>query len=234
MKISFNQPAFIPWCGVYARLLATDKMILLDDTLFARGFTFVNRNRLKNPDGETWITLPVKKKGRGRQRINELEIHEKEIWAKKFLTTLRYNYGKSIYFENIFNKIKSIVQEKNNNFLFMILKMMELIKNEFGIEQEFILQSELGIKGKGTELILKIAKELQAEKIVFPFFAQKHIKSLKIRKESINISFLRYSSNQYPQFWGSFRKKLSALDLLLCLGKSGKKLIKKNSIFYGI
>jgi hypothetical protein len=44
--ISFNQPAFIPWGGFFARLLSSDRMVLLDDTVLARGFTFVNRNRL--------------------------------------------------------------------------------------------------------------------------------------------------------------------------------------------
>ncbi len=47
-------------------------MILLDDTLLARGFTFVNRNRLKGPEGELWISVPLKRKGRGRQKIKDL------------------------------------------------------------------------------------------------------------------------------------------------------------------
>ncbi len=69
MRIGFHQPAFIPWAGFWARLAAVDQMVLLDDTFLARGFTFVNRNRIKGPNGEIWLTVLLKRKGRGRQKI---------------------------------------------------------------------------------------------------------------------------------------------------------------------
>ena len=101
MVLSFSQPTFIPWGGFFARLRFSDVMVLLDDTLFAQGFTFVNRNRLKGADGEIWITIPVKKSKRGRQKIRNLEIHEKEYWALKWLRTLKHLYGKSVHFEKL-------------------------------------------------------------------------------------------------------------------------------------
>jgi hypothetical protein len=65
MKLSFNQPAFIPWGAFFARLLNSDRMVLLDETILARGFSYVNRNRINGPRGEVWLTVPLKKKGRG-------------------------------------------------------------------------------------------------------------------------------------------------------------------------
>ncbi len=120
MRISFHQPAFIPWGGFWARLMNVDKMILLDDTLLAQGFTFVNRNRLKGPNGEIWITVPLKRKGLGRQKIRDLKIYEKSWWAKRFLATLRHYYGKSIYFEPLFSEMARIVNDQNDRFLEMI------------------------------------------------------------------------------------------------------------------
>ena len=84
MILSFNQPSFIPWPGFFARLIASDKMVLLDNTLFAQGFTFVNRNRIKSPEGELWITVPIKKKGLGRQKIKDLVIYQKQYWAEYY------------------------------------------------------------------------------------------------------------------------------------------------------
>lgn len=46
MNVTFNQPAFIPWGGFFARLLNSDRMVLLDETILARGFSYVNRNRI--------------------------------------------------------------------------------------------------------------------------------------------------------------------------------------------
>jgi hypothetical protein len=62
MRISFNQPAFIPWGGFFARLIRSDRMVLLDETVLGRGFTDVNRNRLKCPEGVismAWPEMPV-------------------------------------------------------------------------------------------------------------------------------------------------------------------------------
>jgi hypothetical protein len=232
MRISFNQPSFIPWGGFFARQMHSDKMILLDDTLLARGFTYVNRNRIKGPKGEVWISVPLQRKGRGRQRIKDLELYEKERWAKDFLLTLYHFYVKSIYFFPVFEKIKTAVQARDEKFLHLILKLLQIITEEFEINKDFILQSELGIKEKGTALLVSLAKELKAKEVLLPYFSDKAIDCGEFKKEDIKIFLLRYEPPQYPQFWGAFLRKLSALDLLFCMGESGKQIIKKGSYLY--
>jgi len=232
MIISFNQPAFIPWGGFFARLVGSDKMILLDETLLARGFTFVNRNRLKGPQGEIWLTVPLKRKGRGRQKIEELEIYEKTRWTRNLLLTLQHNYGKSLYFEPIIKDIRGIVNAPGEHFLPTALALIKVIQKGLAIGTEFILQSEIGIRGNGTALLVSVAKELGAEKVILPYFSEKNIECERFRKEHIQIQFLRYDPPQYPQFWGSFIKNLSALDLLLCCGQDGKKIIEKGTYIY--
>lgn len=234
MIISFNQPAFIPWAGFFARLLHSDKMVLLDDTLLARGFTFVNRNRLKGPKGEIWLTVPLKKKGRGDQRIKDLEIYEKSRWMGKFILTLQHNYGKSLYFKRIIGEIKAVVETPDESFLHMALALIRIIQKGFAIEEEIVLQSDIGITEKGTLLLVSIAKELNAEEVVLPYFSEKVIECERFKKEKIKVQFLRYASPQYPQFWGSFVKNLSAIDLLLCCGQEGKRVIEKGTYIYNL
>ena len=232
MRISFNQPSFIPWGGFFTRLMHSDNMVLLDDTLLARGFTYVNRNRIKGPKGEVWISVPLKRKGRGRQRIKDLELYEKERWAKDFLLTLYHFYVKSVYFFPVFEKIKKAVETRDESFLDLILKLLKIIKEEFEIDEDFILQSEVGIREKGTALLISLAKELNAKEVLLPYFSDKAVDCEEFKKENIKIILLRYEPPQYPQFWGAFLRKLSALDLLFCIGKDGKQIIKKGSYLY--
>ena len=230
MRISFNQPAFIPWGGVFARLMHSDKMVLLDDTLLSTGFTYVNRNRIKGPAGEVWISVPVKKKGRGRQKIKDLELYEKERWAKDFLLTLGHFYVKSIYFPHVYRRIQEAVETQERSFCRMVLKLLLILKEEFGIEQDFLLQSEVGISGSGTDLLVSLAKELGAAEVVLPDFSDKAVECSRFAREQIDVKFLRYDPPPYPQFWGAFVPKLSALDLLLCAGKNGKQVLQKGSV----
>jgi hypothetical protein len=229
MRISFNQPAFIPWGGFFARLLRSDRMVLLDESLLARGFTFVNRNRVKGPEGEVRITAPLKRKGRGRQKIKDLEIYEKARWATKFLSTLRHYYGKSLYFEAVFRDIEAVVNEADDSFMRLALGLLTLLKRHLGIENEMVLQSGLGISGKGAPLLVSIAEKSQADEAILPYGSEKSVECAQFERAGIKLRFLRYSPPQYPQFWGDFLPDLSALDLLLCLGPSGREVIKKGT-----
>ncbi len=232
MRICFSQPAFIPWCGFFSRLMHSDQMVLLDDTLLSTGFTYVNRNRIKGPEGEVWISVPVKKKGKGRQKIKDLELYHKDQWAKDFLLTLWHFYVKSIYFQPVYKKIKYSLGTRDRSFLHLILNLLKVIKSEFSISPNFTLQSDLGIKGKGIDLLLSITKELNASQVILPYFSRKAIDWNQFARENIEVFFLRYAPPQYPQFWGKFIRRLSALDLLLCMGKEGRKILDRGSHFY--
>jgi hypothetical protein len=231
MIISFNQPAFIPWGGFFARLLLSDRMVLLDDTLLARGFTFVNRNRLKGPEGEVRLTVPLQRKGRGRQKIKDLAVYEKEKWAVKLLSMLRHYYGKSIYFERVFTEIEAVLNEPGDSFLRLALGLITLIKKNLGIEKEIVLQSKVGVSGRGTALLVSVCSRLGAEEAILPGGSEKYLDDAQFTGAGIKLRFLRYQPPQYPQFWGEFLPNLSALDLLLCCGRQGRAVIENGTHF---
>jgi hypothetical protein len=227
----FNQPAFIPWGGFFARLMSCDRMVLLDETVLACGFTYVNRNRIKGPEGEVWITVPLKRKGRGRQKIKDLEVYEKVRWAKKFLLTLKHYYGKSVYFEEIYRHFEAVVARPDDRFLDLALALFSVLKTGLGINNEIVLQSGLKITGKGTPLLVSIAKELRAQEVILPFGSDKAVDCARFSKENIRVRLLRYLPPPYPQFWGRFMMNLSALDLLLCCGSAGRAVIERGTRF---
>lgn len=232
MRICFNQPAFLPWEGVFSRLMFSDKMVLLDDTQLARGFTYVNRNRIKGPSGPIWISVPLRRKGRGNQKIRDLEIYEKSRWVKNFLKTLQHFYGKSLYFQPVYSQIKEILDTPDDSFVHMAVSLLETTKNMLEIDKQMILQSHTGISGKGTSLLVALAKELGAQDVMLPYFSDRAIDCEMLKKEKIGVHFLRYTCPQYPQFWGSFQKKLSILDLLLCCGPQGRFVVEKGAVLY--
>jgi hypothetical protein len=228
MVLSFNQPVFIPWGGFFARLLAADRMVLLDDTLFARGFTFVNRNRIKGPDGQVWLTVPIKKKGRGRQKIRDLEIYQKPYWAGKFGQTLRHSYGKSVFFEVLHELLMRLIRTDDPRFWPMVGDLLECLRHQLEVKTPFLLQSEIGIEARGIELLIRIARKLGADEIILPFPASRRLDWRPIVEAGIGVRFLKFVSPVYPQFWGEFTANLSVLDLLFCIGPAGRRLLEKS------
>jgi hypothetical protein len=193
MRISFNQPAFIPGGGFFAQLLNSDRMVLLDETLLAHGFTYVNRNRIKGPLGEVWMTVPLKRKGRGDQKIKDLEIYEKAKWAKKFLLTLKHFYGKSVYFEPTFEKVKEAVEPPDRSFMNLALALLNILTANFEIDKEMTLQSKMGITGKGTPLLVSLAKELGGEEVILPYFSAKAVDCAEFKRENIKVQMIGIS-----------------------------------------
>ncbi|MBC7349584.1 MAG: WbqC family protein [Candidatus Aminicenantes bacterium] len=229
MRVSFNQPAFIPWGGFYGRLLHSDLMILLDRTQFTRGFTFVNRNRLKGPQGEIWVTVPIRKKRLGLQKINQLRLARAESWGYKFLSLLRHYYGHSPYYEQTIADLGRILKEAGDNFLRLAVQTSGLLADYFGLRTPFRLQSELGLELKGTELLVELALRVGASEVLLPYLADRHLNLEAFKRAGLKVIYLKYDQVPYPQFWGHFIENLSAVDLWLCCGPEGLRNIKRSS-----
>ena len=51
---------------------------------------FENRNRLKLHDEATWLTLPVKSKGRQKQKILDVQLIEDADWKRKLFSKISH------------------------------------------------------------------------------------------------------------------------------------------------
>jgi len=218
MVISFNQPRSSPWGGVFARLLYCDRMVLLDNTWLARGFTFVNRNRIKTMDGVLWVTVPLERAGRGRQTLRDLKIHEKPRWAQKFIATLRHHYSRSPWFEQVMARLTPALEDPDPGFPAMVLPIMESLRRFMDLPARFLLQSRLGVSGRGVELYAAACRASGAESVILPSAAAACVDWRSLQAGGITVSFLRYEPPVTPQFWGEFRGNLSVLDALFCVG----------------
>ncbi len=203
-------------------------MVLLDDTQFARGFTYVNRNRLKGPDGELKITVPIIKKGLGFQTINKLCIHNPDRWLKNFLALLRHFYSSSLYLDEARQAFEEIGRRAEHNFLYFVSESCSWLRNKFQLDKPFLYQSNLGIKSGKENLLIDIARHLEAGEILLPYLASRHLDVRKIKVAGIRVLFLKYQQSVYPQFWGPFVPNLSALDIYLCCGPQGIKVIERS------
>jgi hypothetical protein len=107
------------------------------------------------------------------QKIKDLEIYEKAKWAKNFLLTLKHFYGKSIWFGPIFEELKKAVAPPDRSFMNLALAILNILTANFEIDKEMTLQSKIGITGKGTPLLISLAKELGGEEVILPYFSAK-------------------------------------------------------------
>ena len=94
--VAIVQPTFLPWAGWFDLADQVDLLILLDDVAFSKQ-SWQQRNRLRTPEGLSYVTVPVRTAGRLGQRIIDTEIAGDGA-IDKLIRTVAQNYSRAAHF----------------------------------------------------------------------------------------------------------------------------------------
>jgi hypothetical protein len=225
--IAIHQPNYIPWPGFFYKILRSDAFVLLDTVQFSRR-SFTHRNRVKGSGSNViWLTVPVYKKGRFYQKINEVEINKTEKWQKNHMGTLQMNYANAPFFHYYRDALQEIYARKWERLVDLNLELLSFVMEGLGIKKERMIASEMDIRGEKTELLVSIVKELKGDIYLSGSGARNYIDEQMFKRENIRLSYYQYGSFVYPQLWGKFIPNLSILDLLFNCGKESRNLIER-------
>jgi len=227
MIVSAYQPFFAPFTGLFAKVLQSDILVLLDSVQFPRGTTWLTRNRFKNDQGTLWMTVPVRKKGLGLQKINEMTICREGRWARKHLESLKTAYLKAPFFEDHLAFMESVFIEIPEKLIDLNLKVMSHLMAHLGITTEVQLLSELNVESKEPELSVEVCRKLGASHFLAQRGARKYLDKAAFQEAGIELQFFNPRPPVYPQLWGAFVPNLSAFDLLFNCGPKAQNILKK-------
>lgn len=225
MILSTYQPFFAPFPGFFLKAHLSDVMIILDDVQFPQRTTWITRNRFKNDQGTLCITIPVWRKGLGLQKINEVTICPEGNWRKKHLVSLKTAYVNAPYFKEHSKSVSEIFSEKFEKLIDLNMTAIQYLKKHLMIDTPLILQSSLGVKGKGNELLIEICRKMGSSDYLAQRCAEKYLDLELFSREGIALRFFTPPTTVYPQLWGEFIHHLSAFDLLLNCGPKSHDIL---------
>ena len=217
----------MPWPGIFYKAMQAEQLVLLDDVQFPLGGSWVNRNRLKNDQGELWLTVPVWKRGRSFQPIDEVEICNEENWQNKHSLSLEHAYKNGPYWDEHFRFFQEIYRKQRQNLLELNLKILDYLRLALGIAQPFLRSSALAIEAKGSQRLVDICKGVGARKYLTIASSYKFLDEDLFRHHGIQIVYYKYEPPIYPQLWGDFIANLSVLDLILTCGPKSAAMIRQ-------
>lgn len=222
--ISIHQPNFLPWIGYFYKIIKSDIFVILDDVQYTKN-SFINRNKIKTPDGEQWLTIPVKHSGNFGSLIKDTEIDSPERTFKKVQGTLTANYKKAKYFDNIFTLLETCFQDKTNLSI-LNENLIKSICNYLKIGTKILKSSEiLQTNLHSTDKLLHICKELGGSSYLAGFGSRKYQESQKFEQAEIICDVYDFAHPTYPQLWRDFIPNLSVIDLLFNCGPSSYEII---------
>jgi hypothetical protein len=159
MRIAIHQAEHLPWFGYFHKMKIADKFIILDNVQFKKNY-FENRNRIYTPQGLQYISAAVKMKGHLKKKFSEIELVDN--WNKKYIKTLKFNYSKAPFFNDISIIIDSIEQYNRMSLYKLNMVIIKAINSVLDINTEIIEASSLNPIGSKTELLIDILQKVDA------------------------------------------------------------------------
>ena len=228
MILTAHQPVYLPWLGLFHKISLADKFVYFDEVQYLPK-DWMNRNKIKTNSGELWLTVPVLRKGYRELKTNEIKINNSINWQKKHFETIKNNYRKGEFFsdyvdlfEEVYSKSWTYLSELNEYMLKWFLK-------ELKIDVNFVRASEQNFVGTKSNLVLDMAKKLNANTYIFGKLGKDYANEKDFQKNNIKIIFQDYKHPIYSQLHGEFIENLSIIDLLINHGPDSFKILISNN-----
>jgi hypothetical protein len=213
----------MPWLGYFQKIESADVMVVLDSVSFSKG-DFVNRNRILSSSGQQYLTVPIKSFKLGTL-IRDISISGVE-WKNSHLEKIFNAYKSTPHFDDYFPEIKEIILSHNNsNIVNLDLVLIRNFMRNLGISTKIILQSELAIDSKGSNLIYDICKQQKASTYISGPQGINYLNLDSFQKSGINVLFQEYIHPIYSQQHSKFVSNLSLLDLLFRYGSNSLEIL---------
>lgn len=225
-RIAIVQSNYIPWKGYFDLIASVDEFVLYDDMQFTRR-DWRNRNLIKTPSGTTWLTIPVKVKGRYHQKINETEVLSLE-WAADHWKSVELNYRRAPWFEAEANAIRQMYDRATMPFLSDVNRhFLSGLCLRLGISTKLSDSREFELQEDRSDRLASICEQAGASVYVSGPAARDYLDEAPFAARNIRVDWFDYSGYPpYQQLWGPFEHGVSVLDLLFNAGPMVRDYLK--------
>lgn len=211
MKLSAHQPAYLPWLGYFHKIARADVFVYLDTVQFEKN-SFINRNRLKTPQGVQWLTVPVKLKGHIGSTLIDTQIDDVQPWRIKHLKSIELSYRKAPFFSARYEILRNLILEPEQLLSEMCWQQLKFWLSEFNITTKVVRSSELPVDSSKSDLVLDLCKYFGADHYLSGTYGRDYLDELAFTAAGVKIEYQNFKHPVYSQLWGEFEPYLSILD----------------------
>lgn len=217
MIVTIHQPDFAPWLGFFERWAASDLYVVLDDVQFLRR-GWHHRDRIKTTSGPQWLTIPVLKKGKYEQRINETRLDNSNGWRRKHLAAIRTAYGKCPFFGVVFPELKRIYDRDHDRLMDFNLDLLRLLGGHMGIATPLALASDHPSGKTSTARLVELTGLHMGTTYLTGTGARDYLDEDLFQAQGMRVQWQEFEHPVYDQPHGAFEPGLSVIDYLMNVG----------------
>lgn len=213
------QPYFFPYPGYFSLIKLTDFYVVFDTPQYGSR-TFMNRNRILDPNSEGWtyITVPVKKHHL-KTAINQIEICDEINWMEKIVSQFSHYRKRAPYYNQVIAFLMDTLNVKFKRLSDLNLHTIKAICAYIGIDFKYDIFSEMDLQIEAVttsdEWGLNICKAMSFPEFIYPERGQLFVDREKYTNSNIKLQFLKYCFPEYNQYKNKFVSGLSILDAMM-------------------
>jgi hypothetical protein len=217
-----HQPAYLPWCGYFSRLLDTDRLVLLDHVQFAeRGYQ--NRNYIRAPGGgRLRLTVPVRR--RFGQPISDVQTAGQH-WAERHWRTLTQSYARAPHWEDCASRLEPVYARPWTRLADLNTALTQALLDALGLPVTLLRSSTLGPAGARTGMLIDLCRKTGASVLRTGTGATRYLDRSLLDAAGISVEVATYNCPAYPQGRGPFTPQLSVLDLIANAGPAATEVL---------
>ncbi|MFY1633635.1 MULTISPECIES: WbqC family protein [Micromonosporaceae] len=220
-----HQPAYLPWCGYFSRLLDVPQMIILDHVQFSeRGYQ--HRNRILDRTGTLrWLTVPVRR--RFGQPLCDVRIADPE-WARRHWRTLTATYGKAPFWPVYADHLGAVFAQQWTTLVDLDLALTRLLLDAFGMSVTLVRSSTVHPAGTKTAMLIDLCSRTGDRVLRVGTGALKYLDRAALHDAGIRVEVATYTHPPYPQNHpGTFIPAVSVIDLLVQQGPAARDILAR-------
>jgi len=223
-KIAILQSNYIPWKGYFDMIAAVDEFILYDDMQFTKN-DWRNRNKIKTPQGMSWLTIPVGQ-DIGR-RIRDVHLSD-DRWQSKHWKSLVSNYSRASNFEDVAAWLEPLYLATHYTHLSQLNRqLIEAICQYVGINTVITNSWDYTLLDGKTERLADLCKQAGGTEYITGPAAKDYVEERIFADMNIKLTWFDYAGYpEYPQLWGEFTHGVTILALLFNCGKDAHRYMR--------
>jgi hypothetical protein len=223
VRVAIHQPNYLPWCGYWAKLLACEMFVFLDDAQMPGGQSYVYRTQLRNREMPFWLSIPIRRSL--SSAIRDVRFADQK-WAFRHLQTFQAHYGRAPFFPEVMSLCAGVYANPGELLADFNIRLMRLVAEYLGIQCEFIRSSDVDAHGRGDDRLIEICRRVGGTTYLSGKGGQKYQDAAKFAEAGIELQILLYTPRPYPQGRHPFVGGLSIMDALFVLGPAAKGLLE--------
>lgn len=232
MKTAILQPTYLPWLGYFEMIDACEQYVIFDHVQFEPK-SWQQRNRIKGPNGEIKLTVPVRSDRTQQVRICDKRINYDQPWIKKHLRSIEMAYGKAPFFSTYYGDIRPIIEARHERLSGMTSGLIRHFIEILGIETRVVHSSHLVTEDDRcfdkTGRVVNVCRLSGATALYDGAAAKDFLELGALERHGIDVSFQEYAHPVYPQQGSGFNPYMSVIDLIFNCGEESLSIIRSGA-----